>query len=378
VPDAVFERARDGAGLGDELLLPDVEQLGITDILTLAVCAVLGGAETWEAIAQYGRSKEAFFRRVLPLTNGIPSHDTFLRVFAKLDPVQFSEAFGRWMAAACQATGLVPIAIDGKSVRRSPKATATGCLHLVSAWATEQRITLGQVSVPEGTNEIAVISELLRMLDLAGAIVTLDAAGCQIEFASQIRQQVFAALLAVKGNQPTLHAAVEQAFADDIAADLAHSNVDQHHTIDDGHGRHEERYVTVLSAPKGLPPEWPDAACIVQVNREREVNGVNTTTTQYYLSSHAGTAKEFAALVRGHWGIENELHWILDVVFHEDDSRTRSGHAAANLAMIRKVCVALFKKAPGKGSSVTKRLQVGWDDEYLRKVLQGFSSDLSA
>ena len=156
----------------------------LTDILTIAVCAVLSGAETWEAIAHYGRTKEAFFRRFLPLANGgIPSHDTFHRVFAKLDPVKFSTAFGRWMAAACQATGLVPIAIDGKSVRRSPKATATGCLHLVSAWATEQRITLGQVSVPEGTNEIAVIPELLRMLDLAGAIVTLDAAGCQTEIA---------------------------------------------------------------------------------------------------------------------------------------------------------------------------------------------------
>jgi predicted transposase YbfD/YdcC len=351
---------------------------GLTDILTIAVCAVLSGAETWEAIAHYGRVKEAFFRRFLPLTNGIPSHDTFLRVFAKLDPVKFSAAFGRWMAAACQATGLVPIAIDGKSVRRSPKATSTGCLHLVSAWATEQRITLGQVSVPEGTNEIAVIPELLRMLDLAGAIVTLDAAGCQTEIAQQIRQQGGEYLLAVKGNQPTLQAAVERVFADAIAKDFADATVDQHHTVEKGHGRHEERYVTVLANPQGLPPEWPDVAAIVQINREREVNGVNTATTQYYLSSHIGTAKNFGALVRGHWGIENGLHWILDVVFHEDDSRTRSGHAAANLAMVRKVAVALLKRAPGKASTVTKRLQAGWDDEFLLKVLEGFTSDLSA
>lgn len=349
-----------------------------TDILTLATCAVLAGAESWEAIAEYGRAKLAFFERFLELENGIPSHDTFLNVFSKLDPVAFSQAFGRWMAAACQASGLVPVAIDGKSVRRSSKATATGCLHLVSAFATQSRITLGQVSVPEGSNEIAVIPDLLALLDLAGAIVTIDAAGCQTEIARQIRKQGGEYLLAVKGNQPTLQAAVETAFADGIARDYAGSKVDQHHTVEDGHGRHEERYVTVLTDPKGLPPEWPDAACLVQVNREREVDGKNTTTTHYYLSSHLGTAKEFAALIRGHWGIENGLHWVLDVVFHEDDSRTRSGHAAANLAMVRKVGVALLKKAPGKGSLVTKRLQAGWDDEFLLKVIQGFSSELSA
>lgn len=350
----------------------------LTDILTIAVCAVLSGAETWDAIAHYGRVKEAFFRRFLALPNGIPSHDTFLRVFAKLDPVSFSTAFGRWMAAACQATGLVPIAIDGKSVRRSPKATSTGCLHLVSAWATEQRLTLGQVSVPEGTNEIAVIPELLKMLDLAGAIVTLDAAGCQVEIAKQIRRQGGEYLLAVKGNQPTLQAAVEQVFAEAIAADFATVKVDQHQTIDTGHGRQEERYVTVIENPQGLPAEWSDVAAVVQINRERTVNGVNHTTTHYYLSSHVGTAKNFGTLVRGHWGIENGLHWILDVVFHEDNSRTRSGHAAANLAMVRKVAVALLKRAPGKGSTVTKRLKAGWDDEFLLQVLPGFTSDLSA
>lgn len=347
----------------------------LADILTLAVCAVLGGANTWDAIAQYGRAKEDFFRRFLALDNGIPSHDTFLRVFAKLDPTQFSEAFGRWMRAACQATGLVPIAVDGKSVRRSPKATATGCLHLVSAWATEQRITLGQASVAEGSNEIAAIPELLRMLDLAGSIVTIDAAGCQHEIARQIRKQGGEYLLAVKGNQPTLLAAVEGIFAEALAKEFVGVAVEQHETVETGHGRVEERYVTVISDPKGLPDEWPDVAAVVQVNREREVAGESTTTTQYYLSSHAGSAAEFGALVRGHWGIENGLHWVLDVVFREDDSRTRSGHAAANLAMVRKVGLALLKRAPGKESLVTKRLQVGWDDEYLRTVLTGFSSD---
>lgn len=347
----------------------------LADVLTLAVCAVLGGANTWDAIADYGHAKEAFFRKFLTLENGIPSHDTFLRVFAKLDPVAFSQAFGRWMAAACRATGLVPIAIDGKSVRRSPKATATGCLHLVSAWATEQRITLGQVSVPDGSNEIATIPELLRVLDLAGAIVTIDAAGCQHAIAAQIRDQGGEYLLAVKGNQPTLLAAVEKVFSDACAVDFEGVTFDQHATVETGHGRAEERYVTVIANPSGLPAEWPDVAAVVQVNREREVDGENVTTTHYYLSSHNGSAKAFGAVVRGHWGIENGCHWVLDVVFREDDSRTRSGHAAANLAMVRKVALALLKRAAGKASLVTKRLQAGWDDEYLRTVLAGFSSD---
>jgi hypothetical protein len=183
----------------------------LTDILTIALCGVISGADGWEDIAEYGRSKEDFFRRFLPLPNGIPSHDTFYRVFARLDPAAFSERVGRWMAAACEATGLTPIAIDGKSARRAKAATATGCLHTVSAWATASGLTLGQVAVPDGSNEIAVVPDLLRVLDLAGAIVTLDAAGCQTENARLIRDGGGHYLLAVKGNQPNLHAAVRAA-----------------------------------------------------------------------------------------------------------------------------------------------------------------------
>jgi predicted transposase YbfD/YdcC len=321
----------------------------LTDVLTLAVCTVLGGANTWDAIAKYGRAEEDFFRRFLPLENGIPSHDTFPRVFAELDPAAFSQAFGRWMAAACGATGPVPIAVDGNSVRRSPKATATGCLHPVGAWATERRIALGRVSVAEGGNEIAAIPELLRVLDLAGAIATIDAAGCRVEIARQIRRRGGEYLLAVKGNQPNLLAAVGQVFADAIAADFEGVAVDQHATVGTGHGRVEERYATAIANPVGLPAAWPDVAAVVPVNREREVNGVTATTTQYSVNSHLGSAKAFGGLVRGHWGIENGLHWVSDVVFREDDSRTRSGHAGANLTMVRKVALALLRRAPGKG-----------------------------
>lgn len=342
---------------------------GLTDILAIATCAVIGGAESWEAIAEYGRTKADFFRRFLPLANGVPSPDTFERVFAKLAPGAFARAFGRWMAGACEAAGLVPIAIDGKSARRAKKNTAAGCLTVVSAWATENRLTLGQVAVPDGSNEIGVIPELLRTLDLAGAIVTIDAAGCQVENAEVIRSQGGHYLLAVKDNQPTLRAAVERVVEAACEADFA--GVAGGETTDHAHGRHEERYVGVFPNPGGIPADWPDVAAVVQVNREREVGGVRTCTTHYYLTSYAGTAAEMAGFVRGHWGIENGLHWVLDVVFREDDSRVRAGHAGENLAMVRRVAVALLKRAPGKGTTPTKRLKAGWDDDYLLQVLQG-------
>src|SRR4051794_23584271 len=299
----------------------------LTDILVIATAAVIGGAESWESIAEYGRTKEPFFRRSLPLGNGIPSPDAFERVFAKLAPGAFAQAFGRWMAAACEATGLIPIAIDGESARRAKRNTATGCLTVVSAWATENRLTLGQVAVPDGSNEIGVIPDLLRTLDLSGAIVTSDAAGCQVANAEIIRGQGGHYLLAVKDNQPTLRAAVERVVETACEAAFVGVAVGGDEAIDDAHGRHEERYVTVIGDPEGIPPDWPDVAAVVQVNRGREVGGERTCPSHYYLTSYAGTAAEIGRWVRGHWGIENGLHWILDVVFREDDSRVRAGHA---------------------------------------------------
>jgi predicted transposase YbfD/YdcC len=343
----------------------------LSDILVIATCAVIGGAESWEAIAEYGRTKEAFFRRFLRLGSGIPSPDTFERVFAKLAPGAFSRAFGRWMAAACEATGLIPIAVDGKSARRAKRDTATGCLTVVSAWASENRLTLGQVAVADGSNEIAAIPELLRTLDLAGAIVTIDAAGCQVANAEIIRGRGGHYLLAVKDNQPTLRAAVERVVGAACEADFVGVAMDGDEATDDAHGRHEERYVTVISDPEGLPADWPDVAAVVEVDREREVGGKRTVTSHYYLSSYAGTAAEFGRWARGHWGIENGLHWVLDVIFREDDSRVRAGHAGEDLAMVRRAAVALLSRAPGKGTIPTKRLKAGWDDNYLLQVLQG-------
>jgi predicted transposase YbfD/YdcC len=345
----------------------------LNDILTIATCATIGGADSWDEIALFGCAKEPFFRRFLPLENGIPSPDTFSRVFAKLDPDAFAQAFGRWMMAASQATGLVPVAVDGKSVRAAKMNTATGCLHLVSAWATTNRLTLGQVAVAEGSNEVAAIPELLRVLDLKGAIVTIDAAGCQVENAELIRDGGGHYLLAVKGNQPSLRQAVEAVFDRAVEADFEGVKHDGHESVEDGHGRHEERYATVIYDPQGLPEAWPDVKAVIQVNREREVKGENSSTTHYYLTSHAGTAEELAAAIRGHWGIES-MHWVLDVVFREDDHRAREGHAGANLAMLRKVAVALLKRAPAKCSTPAKRLKAGWDDSFLLQVLHGLTN----
>jgi predicted transposase YbfD/YdcC len=343
----------------------------LTDILTIALCAVISGAEGWEQVAEYGRSKEAFFRRFLELPNGIPSHDTFYRVFTRLDPDAFAVCFGRWMAAACAGTGLVPVAVDGKSARRSRAGTFTGRLHLVSAWAAESRLILGQVSVAEGSHEIAAIPELLKVLDLAGAVVTIDAAGCQVEIAAQIREQGGDYLLAVKGNQPTLHEAVTAVFERACAADFAGVKHDGHESVADGHGRHEERCVAVVYDPEGLPAAWPDVAAVVFVGREREVGGENTSTAHYYITSHRGGAAALGRLIRGHWGVENHLHWALDVAFREDESRTRAGHAGANLGMLRRVAVSLLRKAGDHGSIQTRRMKAAWDDEFLLKVLQG-------
>jgi len=311
----------------------------------------------------------------LSLPNGIPSHDTFYRVFARLDPQKFGACIAGWMAAVCEATGLRHVAIDGKAVRSAPRPTFSGCLHLVSAWAAESRLILGQEAVADGSHEIAAIPELLKVLELKGALVTLDAAGCQKEIAKQIRDGGGDYLLAVKGNQPTLHVAVQGVFDRACEADFAGFDTDGHESVEDGHGRHEERYTTVVYDPEGLPPEWSGVAAVVLVGREREVKGQRTDTAHYYITSLRATAAELGGLIRRHWSVENELHWCLDVAFREDGNKTAAGHAGANLGLIRRVAASLLKQDPAKGSIKAKRLSAALDGAYLMQALRGFTAN---
>lgn len=345
------------------------------DILVIALGAVVCGADSWEEVEAFGQAKQEWLKGFLALPNGIPSHDTFYRVFARLDPKALGRCVAGWMGAVCEAAGLRHVAIDGKAVRSAPANTFSGCLHLVSAWAAENRLILGQQAVADGSHEIAAIPDLLRVLDLSGALVTIDAAGCQREVARQVRERGGDYLLAVKGNQPTLHDAVRAVFDRACESDFAGVRHDGDEAADDAHGRHEERYVTVIYDPKGLPPGWPDVAAVVLVGREREVRGVRTDTAHYYITSLRGTAAELGKRVRRHWAVENELHWCLDVAFGEDANKTAAGHAGANLGLVRRVAASLLKQDPGKGSIKAKRLRAGWDDEYRLRVLRGFVED---
>jgi predicted transposase YbfD/YdcC len=347
----------------------------LDDILVIALCAVICGADSFEEIARFGKVRHDWLRRFLTLPNGVPSHDTFNRVFAALDRKQFAACFASWMASLCEATGLRAVALDGKALRAAPADTFSGCLHLVNAWAVENRLFLGQAAVAEGSHEIAALPELIRVLDLKGALVTIDAAGCQKEIVKQIRGQGGHYVLAVKGNQPSLHDAAQAAFDRAVEADFEGVRHDMHEQIEEGHGRQEERYVTVIYGPEGLPGGWADVAAVVYVGREREVKGRNTSTSHYYITSHAGTAEELAGLIRGHWGVENGLHWCLDVTFREDANRTRDANAGANLGAIRRVAASLLKQDPGKGSIKAKRYNAALDGEYLLKVLRGFAQD---
>jgi predicted transposase YbfD/YdcC len=345
----------------------------LIDILAVALCATIAGADSFEQIAKFGVKRIEWLKTFLALPNGVPSHDTFGRVLSLIDPARFASCVASWMASACAATGLRHVAVDGKSCRSAPQDTATGTLHLVSAWAVGNGVILGQQAVEDGSNEIAAIPELLRVLDLDGALVSIDAAGCQKAIAAQIIEQGGDYLLAVKMNQPTLHAAVEAAFDALAEAEFEGIKHSGHSSAQAGHGRQEARYVTAIPDPEDIPEGWPGVKAAVMVCRERkEGESERSFTEHYYITSLKAGAKTLGRLVRGHWGIENGLHWVLDTAFGEDGNRTREGHAGANLGLIRRVAVSLLKQDPGKGSINTKRYDAALDTSYLSNVLRGF------
>lgn len=373
-PSSDLSLARHFASLPDPRIDRSKKHL-LGDILIISLCATIAGADSWPEVEKFGHVKLAWLQTFLALPNGIPSHDTFRRLFARIDPKAFNRCVHAWMTGLCQATGLRHVAIDGKAARAAKQNTFCGCLFLVNAWAVENRLILGQEAVAEGTNEIGTVPALLEVLDLNGALVTLDAAGCQKAFAETIRRKKGDYLLWVKGNQEDLQEAVQGVF--DRAGEAGYQDLkhDGHEevTTKKSHGRHEERYTTVIYDPVGLPAGWPDVAAVVLVGREREVKGKRTVESHYFVTSHRGTAAELAGLIRRHWAIENELHWSLDVAFGEDRNKTAVGHAGTNLSLIRKVALSLLRQDPGKGSISWKRLHAALDENYLLQALRGFA-----
>jgi predicted transposase YbfD/YdcC len=351
----------------------------LLDILAIAVCAVIGGADDWVAIETFAQAKHDWFARFLTLPNGIPSHDTFGRVFARLDPTRLAEGFQSWMAAVCQRLGLRQVALDGKTLRRShDRGKGKAALHLVSAWATENSLTLGQVAVADKSNEITAIPPLLQMLDVAGALVTIDAMGCQKEIASAIIEQEADYLLAVKENQPRLYEDIEQFFHAALDGDFVGVTHDYAETAEVGHGRGEQRGCWVFGEPTWIRDRslWADLRSVIVVVRTRDVDGKSSSELHYYISSRQAKAVDFLQATRCHWRIENNCHWVLDVSFAEDQSRIRTDHGAENFAWLRRMALSLLKRVKGvKGGVRCRRLKAGWDTTFLERVLNGFNEE---
>jgi len=339
------------------------------ELLVIALCTVLCGGQSAVDMGLFAQAKEPFLRGFLKLENGLPSHDTFSRLFRQLDPAQFGVAFQRFMTRfSAKIQGVV--AIDGKVLRRSfDRASGKSALHMVSAWGCEQRLVLAQIATDAKSNEITAVPKLLQMLSLKGAIVTADALNCQRAIAQQIVDQGGNYVLALKGNQGTLHADVSR-FLDDPACNA--TVTDQ--TVDADHGRIETRTATASTDIAWLQEDhrWPGLAAIGKVVRVRETTSKTTTETAYYLLSTPLAGERFNEVAREHWGIENRLHWRLDVVMNEDQNRTRLGNGPNNLAVLRHMALNVMQKETSKGSLRGKFKRAGWDDTYLTKLLALF------
>jgi predicted transposase YbfD/YdcC len=342
-------------------------------IVTIAVCAVICGADDFVAIAHFGRLKRKWLEKFLDLTNGIPSHDRFNQVLAAIRPAEFEKCLLSWISALHEITDGQLIAIDGKTLRRSyDRASGKSAIHMVSAWASANHISLGQVVVDEKSNEITAIPKLLEMLEIKGSLVTIDAMGCQVAIAQKIVNQEANYVLAVKGNQPTLHDGVVTHFAVHLADSNVFKGRDFHRTTEQAHGRKTEREYFVCAVPDDLPDRsrWPQLRAIGMTVNHTIRDGQETIEGRYYILSRKLTAKQFGAAVRGHWSVENNLHWQLDVTFREDECRIRLGHADTNFSLLRRAALSLLKnEQTAKIGVKNKRLSAALDENYLLKVL---------
>ncbi len=344
----------------------------LLDVVLIALCAVIANCNDWQQIALFARERLDWLRRFLHLPNGAPSHDTFERIFARLDPVAFQRCFGSWTRAASEALGITHIAIDGKTLRGSGGgASGLGQLHLVSAWATDAGLSLGQVAVEGKSNEITAIPKLLELLDLKGAFVTIDAMGCQKEIAKRVVEGGGEYLLAVKGNQERLFDDVREVIGTALDEGAGGSDYEVHVTEEVTHGRKRTRTYVVVKAVEGIRDRalWPKLGSVGMCISEREVDGKSVGETRYFISSGKWGAKEFGELVRNHWRVENHLHWQLDVTFREDENRVGERNAAENLALLRKLALGLLKQEPTKLSMACKRLRAAMSTPFLEKVL---------
>ena len=362
-----------------------VHRLG--ELVTIALCAVLCGADDWVAVETFGHAKEPWLRTFLTLPGGIPAHDTFGRVFARLEPTEFQQCCVAWVQALLRDAPGQVIAVDGKTLRRSADRGHGGAaVHLVSAWATASQLVLGQEATAAKSNEITAIPRLLRLLQLEGCVVTIDAMGCQTAIAAQVQAQGADYVLALKGNQPSLERTVPTAFADraPAAADRwMPATEDTAETLDKGHGRLERRRYLALSDPDllaCLDPNgaWPGLRSVVQVQAERRRGEQRSVETRYHLSSLPPDAAVLGQAIRQHWQVENNLHWVLDVLFHEDACTVRVGHGAHHFAILRQLALNLLRQErTHRGSLATKRFRAALDDSYLGRLLAGLAPPAS-
>jgi predicted transposase YbfD/YdcC len=347
----------------------------LEDILTIALCAVICGAETWVDIADFGQAKEAWLRTFLELPHGIASHDTFGRIFAVLDPRGFEQCFQSWIADLAGSSEGKLIAIDGKTIRRSlDRANGKAAIHMVTAWVHENHAVFAQLRTEDKSNEITAIPQLLEMLNLKAATVTIDAIGCQRAIAQKVLDKDGHYILAVKSNQETLYEDI-RLFLDDAIDNGFHGlQHDLYEQTEKGHGRIETRRCWTTGQIEWLGPRhaWPGLQSIAAVESRRQIGQAISTERRYFISSLPGrTAQRIAVAVRKHWCVENELHWSLDVCFGEDQSRVRIGNAAENLSRLRRLALTLLKQErTAKVGIKAKRLMAGWNENYLLKVLR--------